>query len=161
MIVINLLRGLALIAFLIILIMDDFPFYSKMKQPYVQLVLAILAVCLIIIDNIFGFIFAMTLMLIYYEIYKKIKMKTENNKYILNPLKLNNLYEEFTEKQIVNKNIEELDYITPQHLIDAQNNVFNEKIYNKDIEFENKSNTYCIQGLSLGDEKYNVTGYSY
>ena len=96
MIVINLLRGLALIAFLIILIMDDFPFYSKMKQPYVQLVLAILAVCLIIIDNIFGFIFAMTLMLIYYEIYKKIKKKTENNKYILNPLKLNNLYEEFT-----------------------------------------------------------------
>ena len=41
----NLFRFTGIIIFLIILIMDDFPFYVKLKEQYVQLLLAILLLC--------------------------------------------------------------------------------------------------------------------
>jgi hypothetical protein len=69
----NLLRGFGLIVFILILIMDDFPFYEKMKLAHIQLVFAVLITILCIYDYISGFIYAMVLMLIYYEIYSKKK----------------------------------------------------------------------------------------
>lgn len=144
--------------------MDDFPFYKKMKQPYVQLVLAIFTVMLLLLDPILGFIISMVLMLIYYEIYKKIDIKKgiikkndENDKYMLNPLKKNS-YEYFTEKDIVKKNIIELDYITEKHLDDAQNNVIDSSIYNNELDNKKVDINYGIQGLKIGDE--NISGYN-
>tara|TARA_Y100000389_G_scaffold163626_1_gene166955 strand:- start:4412 stop:4930 length:519 start_codon:yes stop_codon:yes gene_type:complete len=162
--VINIFRGAGILLFILILIMDDFPFYKKMKQPYVQLVLAIFTVMLLLLDPILGFIISMVLMLIYYEIYKKIDIKKgiikkndENDKYMLNPLKKNS-YEYFTEKDIVKKDIIELDYITEKHLDDAQNNVIDESIYNNELDNEKVDINYGIQGLKIGDE--NISGYN-
>lgn len=162
--VINIFRGAGILLFILILIMDDFPFYKKMKQPYVQLVLAIFTVMLLLLDPILGFIISMVLMLIYYEIYKKIDIKkgiikknNENDKYMLNPLKKNS-YEYFTEKDIVKKDIIELDYITEKHLDDAQNNVIDSSIYNNELDNEKVDINYGIQGLKIGDE--NITGYN-
>lgn len=162
--VINIFRGAGILLFILILIMDDFPFYKKMKQPYVQLVLAIFTVMLLLLDPILGFIISMVLMLIYYEIYKKIDIKkgiikknNENDKYMLNPLKKNS-YEYFTEKDIVKKDIIELDYITEKHLDDAQNNVIDSSIYNNELDNEKVDIDYGIQGLKIGDE--NITGYN-
>jgi len=162
MVINNIFRGGAILLFILILIMDDFPFYKKMKEPYVQLILAIFTLCLLIIDCILGFIFAMILMLIYYEIYKKIdkkykKINNVNDKYMLNPLLKNELYENFTQFDKINKEIVELDYITEKHLEDAQNNIVNENIYNNELKLNNNDNCYGIQGLQMQD---NIVGYS-
>lgn len=71
----NLFRGSGLILFIIILIMDDFPFYKKLKLPHIQLILAILVTSLCIVDYVSGLIYALVLMLIYYEVYNKKKEK--------------------------------------------------------------------------------------
>ena len=61
----NILRGAGICLFILILIVDDFPFYKKMKESYVQLILAIFVVSVMIYDYILGFILTMILMLIY------------------------------------------------------------------------------------------------
>jgi hypothetical protein len=55
--------------------MDDFPFYKKLKLPHIQLILAILVTSLCIVDYVSGLIYALVLMLIYYEVYNKKKEK--------------------------------------------------------------------------------------
>lgn len=163
--VINIFRGAGILLFILILIMDDFPFYKKMKEPYVQLILAIFTVFLLLMDPILGFIISMVLMLIYFEIYKKIDIKKgkiikkSDDKYMLNPLLKNKIYENFTETDKIKKNIIELDYITEEHLNNAQNNVINDDIYNKELEKDNDNDIYYgVQGLKIGDE--NITGYN-
>ena len=163
--VINIFRGAGILLFILILIMDDFPFYKKMKEPYVQLVLAILTVMLLLLDPILGFIISLVLMLIYYEIYKKINIKKEikkkntiNDRYMLNPLKKNETYEYFTEKNKVQKNVIEMDYITEKHLEDAQNNVINSSIYNNELNNQDNDIYYGIQGLKIGNE--DISGYN-
>ena len=126
----NLLRGFGLILFILILIMDDFPFYQKMKLPHVQLVIAIIITSLCVYDYISGFIFAMLLMLIYYEIYnkKKINNNINNNtnlddKYNINMK--NKLFENFMEKyETNNENKILVDFISEKYLDDAQNNIY-------------------------------------
>ena len=58
----NIFRGVGILIFLLILIMDDFFFYKKMKEAYVQLILAIFIICLLIYDCITGFIYCMILL---------------------------------------------------------------------------------------------------
>ena len=171
--VINIFRGAGILLFILILIMDDFPFYKKMKEPYVQLILAIFTVFLLLMDPILGFIISMVLMLIYYEIYKKIDIKkgkkidikkgkkiknNGNDKYLLNPLLKNKIYENFTETDKINKHVIEMDYITQQHLDDAQNNVIDNDIYNNELENKDLEIYYGVQGLKIGEE--NITGYN-
>jgi len=162
--VINIFRGAGILLFILILIMDDFPFYKKMKEPYVQLILAIFTILLLLMDPILGLIISMVLMLIYFEIYKKmdikkgvIKKNTEYEKYMLNPLKKNKIYENFKESDKIKKDVIELDYITEKHLEDAQNNVIDTTIYNDELENADEI-YYGIQGLKIGDET--VTGYN-
>ena len=163
--VINIFRGAGILLFILILIMDDFPFSKKMKEPYVQLILAIFTVFLLLMDPILGFIISMVLMLIYYEIYKKIDIKNGkiiknngNDKYLLNPLLKNKIYENFTETDKINKHVIEMDYITQQHLDDAQNNVIDNDIYNNELENKDLEIYYGVQGLKIGEE--NITGYN-
>ena len=154
----NLLRGFGLIVFILILIMDDFPFYKKMKLPHIQLILAILITLLCIYDYISGFIFASVLLLIYYEIYNKKKVNNSVNtklddKYNINMK--NNIFENFMEKYETNnqKNIL-IDFISEKYLNDAQNGY----IFNKENYDNNNINNfdYDIQGISNSDN--NISG---
>lgn len=171
MVINNIFRGAGILLFILILIMDDFPFYVKMKEPYVQLILAIFTVCILLFDYILGFIVTMILLLIYYEIYKKIEI-SKNKKtvaqniydtsYILNPLEQNKILEKFniSDNDKINNTVQELDYITEEHLKNAQTNYVNIMNYNNDISKELDTSNYGIQGLSIGDDNYKIIGYN-
>tara|TARA_B110000858_G_scaffold127324_1_gene144907 strand:- start:333 stop:785 length:453 start_codon:yes stop_codon:yes gene_type:complete len=139
--------------------MDDFPFYEKMKLPQIQLVFAILITTICIYDYISGFIFAMVIMLIYYEIYNKKKTKEYNNKvgdrYNIN-IK-DKLFENFVQKYETNKindNKILLDFISEKHLDDAQNGY----IFHEDNYANNNLNKfdYDIQGIA--NTENNIVG---
>ena len=79
----NALRLVSVLLLIIIIVMDDFPFYEKMKDPATQLFLGVLVVALIYYDAIFGFIIGLLVLLIYYEIYKKIISKEEERQKLI------------------------------------------------------------------------------
>ncbi len=154
----NLLRGFGLIVFILILIMDDFPFYEKMKLEHIQLVFAVLITSLSIYDYVSGFIYAMVLMLIYYEIYSKKKSKDIVNtkiddKYNINMK--NKLFENFMEKyETNNQNKILVDFISEKYLDDAQNGY----IFSKENFDKNNLNDfdYDVQGIS--NTENNISG---
>jgi|TARA_B110000093_G_scaffold125702_1_gene134508 hypothetical protein len=154
----NLLRGFGLIVFILILIMDDFPFYEKMKLPHIQLAFAVLITSLCIYDYVSGFIYAMLLMLIYYEIYSKKKSKDIVNtkiddKYNINMK--NKLFENFMEKyETNNQNKILVDFISEKYLDDAQNGY----IFSKENFDNNNLNKfdYDVQGISNNEN--NISG---
>ena len=164
------LRCTAMILLLIIIVMDDFPFYEKMKDSATQLFLAIIVVALIYYDTTFGFIMGLVLLLIYYEIYKKIIMNYEK--------KMNeNLEQKPSSSQASSKHLlynayepaglstevsEQLNYISAEHLIAAQNNVFDIENYKTEVRgiehgFNNEK-VYGAQGLN--SEEVNHIGYN-
>jgi len=145
------LRIIAVLLLLIVAIADDFPFYSKMKDPKTQFVLAIITIGFILYDSIFGFIMGLVLMLIYYEIYKKVKnikkIKTSENT-TENSQKITPVM---------------MDYITNDHLLSAQNNVVHENNYNTEVKgllkgFNNEG-MYSAQGMDK--ENLSKAGYDY
>lgn len=135
------LRILAIILLLVIIITDDFPFYDKMKNSTIQLFLAILVIIFIFYDTTFGFLIGLTLMLIYYEIYKKLKFIKKTNNGIQ--------YEEISNKKNDNiiKSIK-LDYITDEHLISAQNNIFDKNNFETEVIGVENIQLYGAQGLN-------------
>ena len=154
----NLVRGFGLILFILILIMDDFPFYQRMKLPHVQLVLAVIITSLCVYDYMSGLIFALVLMLIYYEIYNKNKINNDINsklddKYNINMK--NKLFENFIEKyETNNQNKILVDFISEKYLDDAQNGyIFNKENYdnNNITKFD-----YDVQGISNNED--NISG---
>jgi hypothetical protein len=142
------LRIVALVLLIIIAAMDDFPFYQKMKDPFTQLILAVIIIILIFYDVTFGFIMGIVLLLIYYEIYSKI-IKIHQSKYDID-----------TEgENIIQKNkcVEEMEYISKSHLLSAQNNIVNVNNFNSIISGINEG--YSVQGLNMGydaNDKYSV-----
>jgi len=153
------LRIVAVILLLIIIIMDDFPFYNKLKDPSTQLFLAVIILACIYYDTTFGFIMGLVLLLIYYEIYKKIIISHENT-----------VTENMTEtsaglppNKAHLKQPMKLDYISEAHLLAAQNNIFDMENMNTEITavgFANDADVvYGAQGLGVGydkDDKYSV-----
>lgn len=157
------LRLIAIILLLIIIIMDDFPFYSKMKDPATQLFLAVLIVAFIYYDATFGFIMGLVLMLIYFEIYKKI-INIKNNKPLLNWKNENESISSSNALPILTGSCDvlKMDYISEEHLMAAQNNIFDTDHYNKEVKgiekgFNNEK-VYGVQGLDT--EGVNYKGYS-
>ena len=70
MIIVNSLRFLAIILLVIILIVKELPFKPLFKDVMIQFYLALTCVlCLLVIDNIFGFILSICLLSIYFRIY--------------------------------------------------------------------------------------------
>ena len=70
MIIVNSLRFLAVILLVIILIVKELPFKPLFKDVMIQFYLALICVlCLLVIDNIFGFILSICLLSIYFRIY--------------------------------------------------------------------------------------------
>lgn len=154
----NLVRGFGLILFILILIMDDFPFYQKMKLSHVQLVLAVIITSLCVYDYISGFIFAMVLMLIYYEIYNKNKIDDTINTNLTDKYNINmknKLFENFMEKyETNNQNKILVDFISEKFLDDAQNGyIFDKENYdnNNITKFD-----YDVQGISNNED--NISG---
>lgn len=159
------LRFIAVIFLIIIIIMNDFPFYEKMKDNATQLFLAIMIVAFIFYDTTFGFIMGLVLLLIYYEIYKKIIMKheiqvKENMEAKVNkPLQeSSHLYTDASGSYIP----DQLNYLSEEHLLAAQNNVFdidNFKTEVRGIEHGfNNEKVYGAQGLN--SEDVNFMGYN-
>ena len=70
MIIVNFIRILAIILLVIILIAKELPFKPLFKDVMIQFYLALTCVlCLLVIDNIFGFILSICLLSIYFRIY--------------------------------------------------------------------------------------------
>lgn len=167
----NIFRGTGILLFILILILDDFPFYNYLKQEYIQLLLAIIILLIVYCDPITGLIYSLVLLLIYFEIYKKIDLEKNNknvikpnnpNKYMLNPL-IQNKIESFSEyNKNISENCIELDYINETLLDKAQNNIVNNDEYNVDISTLNKNTDiiFGTQGLNINLEKNNIEGYN-
>ena len=140
------LRILAFVCLIIIVAMDDFPFYRKMKDARAQLLLALCVIIFIYYDATFGFIMGLVLLLIYYEIYSKI-IKIHENKF------------QDIEKTNINTNqfdncVNEIDYISDSMLLSAQNNIFDAVNFQSSIKGLN--NGYSIQGINLGYDKDDI-----
>lgn len=144
------LRIFAVLLLFVFIIADDFPFYEKMKNPVLQLLFATIVIGLIFYDPTFGFLMGLVLMLIYYEIYKKIKQIT---------VRKNQSYTETATEQIVQP--EMLEYITDEHLRSAQNNIFDAKNYETEIvglqHGFNNEELYGAQGLNK--KRSNLIGF--
>jgi hypothetical protein len=174
------LRLFAILLLLIIIVMDDFPFYNKMKDATTQLFLALFVICCIYYDTTFGFILGLVLMVIYYEIYKKIKKQIVSTTAPRNPDApvienmtdaqdmnsvsddtLNSLESSKKAYQSCGQDIK-LNYISEEHLLAAQNNIWDSENYAKEIKgidkgFNNEE-VYGAQGLDY--KKVNHVGYS-
>ena len=70
MIIVNSIRILAVILLVIILIAKELPFKPLFKDVMIQFYLALTCVlCLLVVDNIFGFILSICLLSLYFRIY--------------------------------------------------------------------------------------------
>ena len=116
-----------------------------------------------IFDYLSGLIYALTLMLIYFEIYKNIGVKkntlkketVDNDKYntSMNYSFIENFMNNEQKKTEKSKEIL-MDYISEKHLVDAQNNVFIEN--NSEINISKTD--FDIQGIKNNDN-YSIGGY--
>lgn len=141
------LRVVAIFLLLIIIIMDDFPFYKKMKDPTTQMFLALTVLAFIYYDATFGFIMGLVLLLIYYEIYKKIIYSHEIKETRYDSNDNTHTLEEYRE-------LDKIDYITDAHLLAAQNNIFDVANFHTGIS---GVSGIGAQGLDMGfdkDDKY-------
>lgn len=152
--ILNFFRILSLIL-LVFIVLLDIPKYKFLKDPQYQFIIAlIILIILLAIDTGIGFILGITILLVYYKVYSKIlneKKQVNNIKSSTNDYKDNNS---------INKS-SELEYISNQHLVSAQNNIFDTKQYNSEVKgFKkgyNNENVYGAQGLDF--ENNNVNGY--
>jgi hypothetical protein len=159
------LRMFAVFLLLLIIVMDDFPFYEKMKDMTTQLFLALFVIGCLLYDTTFGFIMGLVLIVIYYEIYKKIIIKKKE----IEKYQEENISKEIESNTIKNQIISsnnylkkcEIEYISPEHLLAAQNNIFD--INNLKTEIKgiqkgfNNEKVYGVQGMDT--EQINHQGY--
>jgi hypothetical protein len=147
------LRVIAVFLLLIIIIMDDFPFYTKMKDPSTQLFLALVVLGMIFYDVTFGFIMGLVLMLIYYEIYKKIILQHEKEL-------AENAQQKATVKQpdaYATSAVcapSKIDFISEAHLLAAQNNIWDVNNFNTEVQSVNGG--LSAQGLQMGYDSSDV-----
>ena len=144
------LRITAVFLLILIIIMDDFPFYHKLKDPTIQLFLGLIVLVLIFYDTTFGFIMALVMMLIYYEIYKKIISDHEKDILLIereSSTPVNNNYK--GERVCTAK----MDYISEAHLLAAQNNIYN--VQNFNTEIVGLQHAVGAQGLDKGYDNSN------
>lgn len=150
------LRTFGVIAIFIVVILDDFPFYRKMKDPVTQLILGLGVIACVYFDTTFGFIMALLLMLIYYEIYKNVKKSLISDK-----SDNSDNFDNVTADAPMNTEIL-LDYITEDHLNSAQNNIVSIDSFTTEVKgIEkglNNESVYGAQGMD--NMKLNHIGYN-
>lgn len=145
---IDILRFLAIIIFLLIVAINDYPYINAIKDTSIQFIIAILCITiLLLVDNITGFILILSVLVLYFKLFNKILIKkTEDVPYevYIND-KDNNIYESIYEK---------VNYTTEKNLIDAQNNIVDNQNYNTEIKIlDNGTDLYSTQGLDVGTVK--------
>jgi len=185
MIIVNSLRFLAVILLVIILIVKELPFKPLFKDVMIQFYLALTCVlCLLVVDNIFGFILSICLLSIYFRIYtsefnnkkdiEKYKDQQEdvkttpkepsNDKCEMNMAHLDNEKKLSipTDASTNNSTCNSLvPYITEENLLAAQSNIVNPLEYNNEFFGVDKGiyneDVYGSQGLDT--KKNHIRGY--
>lgn len=147
---IDILRFLAIVIFLLIIIIDKYPYDNLIKNASIQFIIAILCITvLLLIDNITGFILILAVLVLYFKLFNKI---------LINNNKPYTLYENDSNNNIYESIYEKVDYITDKNLIDAQNNIVDFENYNSEIKIieSKEKRLYSTQGLDVD----NVKGYN-
>jgi Ca2+/Na+ antiporter len=154
-----------LLLLLLITIIVDIPIYNFLKSSQYQFLIALIILSILLfVDTGMGFILAIIMFIIYFKIYTKIinKNSEENMDNKNNSDKNDNdtvAKENIDDKNITDKN--NILYISPQHLVAAQNNIFNIESYNTEVKgFQkghNNENVYSAQGFDI--EKNYVSGF--
>ena len=138
-----------------------------------QLLIAILIIFIIVaIDEIIGFLIGCIFLVVYFKYYQKMINANNTNGNTTNSIQLLNAYSSLNTNDIdsfigdtkprrnlkteemkehyttINtaENCTEMPYISNELLLDAQNNIYDEKNYYTEIK--NTDNTYGIQGLN-------------
>lgn len=147
-----------LLILLVIIIIIDIPIYNFLKSPQYQFLIALtILTILLFVDTGIGFIMAIIMFIIYFKVYTKIINK--NSKETMNNMvDKNNSKEDIqTNNMTTNNKL----YISQEHLIAAQNNIFDINSYNTEIKGFNKGhnneNVYSAQGFDI--EKNYVAGF--
>lgn len=188
--IINSLRLLAVILLVIIVIIKDIPFKSLFKDSMIQFYLALTCmIFLLLIDNIFGFILSICLLLLYFRIYTaELNNKKENKKEgdssdskaddkehkhshggkpnetcekcVMNMSQIN------AEKKIAipstdSSNNSLVPYITEENLLAAQTNIVNPLEYNKETHGVDKGiyNEDVYGSQGLDTKNIHIRGY--
>lgn len=183
--ILNILR-LIFILILIIVIIYDF----KLNMPFIkdsnnQLIIAIFILMIFfIVDYTIGFIVALIFLIFYYKYYSLLVQEKYSAVVIedYDDNKEDGDVKNKNKEDIKNKNkgdiknnldccnnikIELLDYISPELLIKAQNNIFDNNNLKKEIDNYDKTKSFDIQGLFNNDVKgfdfndnYDIDNYS-
>lgn len=179
--IINSLRGLAIILLVSILIIKEVPLKKLLKDPMIQFYLAVACMLiLLLVDNILGFILSICVLSLYFRIYtSELKNKEKNeadvsgtpsppsqhshngkacsssdSKCEMNMARL----EEKTKIAVATASVASADgsvpYITEENLLDAQTNIVNPVEYNRELHTEN---IYGSQGLDT--KNLHIRGY--
>ncbi len=125
--------------------MDDFPFYNKLMDHTTQLFLSIIVLAIIYYDSTPGLTMGLVLLLIYYEIYKKIILHDMSQK----ETGKSQTMQHFQEMRSEYMPIQQVNYISDAHLLAAQNNIFDVN------NFETEIKGGC-QGLQTAFDKDDV-----
>jgi hypothetical protein len=144
-------RLIAIFLLIIIIIMDDFPFYAKMKDAGTQLFLALIVLAMIFYDVTFGFIMGLVLMLIYYEIYKKIIIQHEKEQH--NQSNIQRSAEGDVATYRDHQGPTKIDFMSEAHLLQAQNNVWDVTNFNTEVK---GIDGLGAQGLSIGYDSSDI-----
>lgn len=135
----NILRFFALLLLLAFALMKDIKVSSAIKNAEIQLYIAVgIVAIIIVIDNITGFILGLAILVLYFKIYnkelKEKKQQSPEKKEERCPLekidKQNTVIKEVLSKH---NDVSELDYVSEQHLIAAQNNIVDVDNYKNEI----------------------------
>jgi len=178
-------RILAIVIMFIVMLLDKIPYSNMFKNPVIQIYLSVFCVMILMVfDNITGFILTLSLLVIYFRVYsieiKNIEKMKENNDIVDETMPTTNekvctddkctLDTPAPKKIVESVNNFAIDpsgfqpYITKEHLIAAQTNIFDENAYNNEIgdiskEFNFARPLYKSQGLNV--DNVHLEGYDY
>lgn len=145
---IDILRFQAIVIFLLIIVIDKYPYEKLIKNANIQFIIALFCITvLLLIDNITGFILILAVLMLYFKIFNKLLIYNNSN----NNYKSYSLYESDHNNNVYESIYEKINYTTEKNLIDAQNNIIDFENYNSEIkiiEYKDKM-LYSTQGLDI------------
>jgi hypothetical protein len=151
--IINFFRIISLL-FLIFVTLIDIPINKRLKDPQWQFIIAfIIILILLLIDTGIGFILALAFLIIYFKIYNKYFLRNILSNGSNTTNSGNNDSNGSNSKDANINNLIKLNYISPEHLLSAQNNIVDINNYNTEVKgFEkgyNNENVYGAQGTDI------------
>jgi len=167
------LRLLALVLLFIIILYPTIPYPKLFKNASIQLYLALVAmIILLIFDNVTGFILSLCLLVLYFKLYNN---ELKQKKAISNDDKTQGKLEKMSNDKLIcsldkpckiqneqkedNKPLKtQIPFISEEHLLAAQNNIFDEENYNNEILGVADEKVYGSQGLDKNH--IHMQGYS-